>query len=400
MESRLLEIARSVYPDAVKDRRWLHQHPELSYQERETARYIAGRMREIGLEPETGIGGHGVRVVVRGKHPGPVVALRADIDALPIAEKTGLPFVSVNEGVMHACGHDVHTAMLMGAARALVKMDGDFPGTVVLIFQPAEEVGPGGAAAMIEDGVLENPDVDAIFGLHIDPLTPSGKLLFTKGPMNASSCRVQITVRGKGGHAAAPHRTIDPIVAAAQMITALQHVVSRNIAPDVPAVLSIASIHGGSEANVIPSEVQMLGTLRTRSEEVRVQMQELIERIVRGIAAAHGCEVEVNIPPGYAVVVNTDKETEIAERAARKALGEEHVGKLIPGMGGEDFSNFLKKVPGSYAKIGVAPPGDKELFPIHSPYLKVHEEAMIHGVAYWLAVAMEYLGSEVDSAGI
>lgn len=391
MSHPLLQLARSVHDDVVQDRRWLHQHPELSYEEKETAAYIAGKMEELGLEVHRNVGGHGVKVVVRGNRPGPTVALRADIDALPITEETGLPFSSVRPGVMHACGHDAHTAMLMGAARALVTLKGDFPGNIVLIFQPAEEVAPGGAIAMVQDGVLKNPDVDAVFGLHIAPFSPAGQILTAPGPVTASSDRLEIVIRGKGGHAAAPHTAVDPIPAAAQVISSLNHIVSRNVRPGEPAVVTIGAIHGGAAANVIAPEVRLSGTIRTRDDAVRDQIPKWIERAANGAASAHGCTAEVEVIRGYSVVVNAEPETELATRAAVKVLGQDLVGVLEPGMGAEDFSNFLKDVPGSFARVGVAPPGDDELYPVHNARLKVDESAFVSGVAYWLAVALDYV---------
>lgn len=390
MGHQLLKIAQEVHAEVVEDRRWLHRNPELSYEERETSEYIAKTLREIGLQPETNIGGYGVRAVIRGNRPGRTVALRADIDALPIHEETGLSFASTKPGKMHACGHDAHTAMLLGAARGFVKLDGDFAGTIVLIFQPAEEVAPGGAIKMVEDGVLKNPDVDAIFGLHIGPFLPSGHIFTAPGPINASSDRFEIIVKGKGGHAAAPHTTIDPIPASAQVIMALQHIVSRNVKPGEPAVVTVGSIHGGTVANVIEPEVRMIGTIRSRDDKVREQIPKWIERAAKGAASAHGCEATVIIEVGYPVVVNTEYEASVARRAALNVLGDEKVEDLEPSMGAEDFSNFLKEVPGAFSRVGVAPPHDDELYPAHNSRLKVDEDAFVSGVAYWLSVALEY----------
>jgi 16S rRNA G966 N2-methylase RsmD len=263
LKDRLWELAKAVHAEVVADRRWLHQHPELSYEEKESSGYIAEQLRKLGHEPQVGIGGHGVKLVLYGKRPGRTIALRADMDALPVQEETDLPFASVNPGVMHACGHDCHVAMLLGAARGLTLMEGDWTGDVVLIFQPAEEQGPGGASLMIKDGVLHNPDVEAIFGLHINPFVPAGSLGFAPGPMKAATDRFQVVVRGRGGHGASPHLTLDPIPAAAQVIQALQHVVSRNVRPGEPAVVTVGSIRGGQAANVIPSEVTLSGTIDT-----------------------------------------------------------------------------------------------------------------------------------------
>jgi amidohydrolase len=388
LKDRLWELAKAVHAEVVADRRWLHQHPELSYEEKESSGYIAEQLRKLGHEPQVGIGGHGVKLVLYGKRPGRTIALRADMDALPVQEETDLPFASANPGVMHACGHDCHVAMLLGAARGLTLMEGDWTGDVVLIFQPAEEQGPGGASLMIKDGVLHNPDVEAIFGLHINPFVPAGSLGFAPGPMKAATDRFQVVVRGRGGHGASPHLTLDPIPAAAQVIQALQHVVSRNVRPGEPAVVTVGSIRGGQAANVIPSEVTLSGTIRTMGEPLRTQIREWIKRAVHGAVAAHGCQAEVRFSSGYPAVHNDPAQTECARRAAQRILPEESIEVMESSMGGEDFAYYLEKVPGSVGRLGVAPRSG-ELYPLHSSRLRVEESALATGVAFWLALVQE-----------
>ncbi len=384
------ERLEAVFDHVVQDRRWLHAHPELSFHERETSAYIEARLREMGLSPETGIGGCGIRVVLEGRGDGRTIALRADIDALPISEETGLPFASTRSGVMHACGHDAHTAMLLGAARLLADSERSWAGNIVLIFQPAEEKAPGGAIQMIGDGVLENPKVDAIFGLHINPFGTSGTLDFEAGPITAGTDGLHIDVIGRSGHGAAPHQALDPIPAAGQIVTALQHVVSRRIAPSDQAVVSIGQIHGGQADNVIANRVTMSGTLRSIDPQLRSRLHELVPRVAQAAGAAYDCEVEVTITKGYPPVVNDPEQTELARRSALRFLPEARVGSIEPRLVGEDFAHYLTHVPGSMARLGVAPPGDDALYPVHNGRLKVEEKAMLTGVGYWMSLIDEW----------
>ncbi|MDB4897645.1 MAG: N-acyl-L-amino acid amidohydrolase, partial [Firmicutes bacterium] len=253
-KEQIWSLARAAHPFAVAARRQLHQHPELSFQEQETSAFVAAQLQELGYEIQTGLGGYGIKAVLRGGKPGKVVALRADMDALPILEETGLDFASEHPGVMHACGHDVHTATLLGTAKALKQVQAEIAGTVVLIFQPGEEVNPGGASLMIKDGVLANPQVDGIFGLHVAPGMNAGTMGFGAGAMLASPDDFVVTIIGNGGHGAAPHLGVDPVMVAAQCLTLLQQVVARNVDPFQSAVLTIGTIHGGTAPNVIPDE--------------------------------------------------------------------------------------------------------------------------------------------------
>lgn len=384
-------LARSVHPFAVEVRRHLHAHPELSYQEKETSAYVAARLTELGYTVQASIGGYGLKVVVEGGRPGPTIALRADMDALPIQEETGLPFASTRPGVMHACGHDVHTATLLATARALREIQSQLAGRVVLIFQPGEEQNPGGASLMIRAGVLENPRVDAIFGLHVWPFLETGRMTFGAGPMLAAPDEFDVVIRGKGGHGAAPHTTVDPILVAAQCITLLQQVVARNVSPFHSAVVTVGSIHGGQARNVIPAEVVFTGTVRTMAPEVQQMMPVRIEQVVRGVCEAAGATYTLRYDGGYPVLVNDAAMTEIARRAAGVALGEDHAGEMAPSMGGEDFAFFLQRAPGSFARLGSTLPGTANPSGLHTAGLMIDEACMEHGVAYYLGLVQAYL---------
>lgn len=385
-------LAQRIAPQAIAWRRHLHQHPELSFQEKETAAFVAARLREMGYEPQEGIGGYGVKAVLAGgAGPGPTLALRADMDALPIQEETGLPFASVRPGVMHACGHDVHTAVLLGAAQALRELQPRLRGHVVFIFQPGEETNPGGASLMIRDGVLENPKVDAIFGLHVFPSLPAGHMAFGAGPKLAAPDEFDLTILGRGGHGAAPHRTVDAVYVAAQVVVALQGIVSRNVDPFAPAVVTVGSIHGGSKHNIIAGEVHLQGTIRTMDPAVRDLVHRRVQEVVAGVCAAYGAEYRLRFDPGYPVLVNDPAMTELARRAAQAVLGPGKVHEMPPSMGGEDFAYFLQRVPGSFARLGAGRPGDPDPAGLHSSRLNVDEACIPTGIAYYLALALQYL---------
>lgn len=391
---QLQQLAESVWPHAVEARRHLHRNPELSFQEEQTAAYIAAQLREMGYEPQTGIGGHGVKAVLRGgRGPGPTIGLRADIDALPIQEETGLPFASCKPGVMHACGHDVHTATLLGAARALRQLQPELRGQVVLVFQPGEESNPGGASLMIRDGVLENPRIEAMFGLHVWPYEDAGIMTFGAGPMLAAPDEFEIRIAGRGGHAARPHQTVDAVYVGAQLIVALQGIVSRSVNPMQPAVLTVGALHAGSKHNIIAGEAVLQGTIRTMDEGVRELMHRRLREVCEGICAAYGATCEVAIDTGYPVLVNDAAMTEVARQAARAALGEANVKPMEAGMGGEDFAFFLQHVPGSFARLGSARPGTppQQRYGLHTPKLDIDERCMVTGVAYYLSLVRQFL---------
>ncbi len=379
---------------------WLHRHPELSFQERKTAGFVAATLRSLGYSPREGIGVgpsgeplHGVVAVLGRDRSGAALALRADLDALPLTEANGLPYTSERPGVMHACGHDAHTAMLLGAAAALKAEDERraFPGPVVLIFQPAEEVPPGGAQGMIEAGVLDDPPVGAIFGLH-QGTRDAGTFSIAAGPRNAASDGFRITIGGRGGHAAWPHRTVDPILVAAHVVVALQGIVSRQIAPRQAAVLTVGVIEGGTKENVIPEEVTLRGTVRTLDEDVREQMPGRIQTIAAGICAAFGASADVVYRRGYDVLVNDPQMSALATQAAADVVGEGRIQPAEAGMGGEDFGRYLQRVPGCFATIGAGTPEvpPDERVGGHSPRFVLDPACLTYGVAWYVAVARRY----------
>jgi amidohydrolase len=379
---------------------WLHRHPELSYQEHETAAFVAGVLRGLGYEPrqEVGLGPsgtplHGVVAVLGAGRPGPALAFRADVDALPLTEASGLPYSSERPGTMHACGHDAHTAMLLGAAAALKTQDdvAPLPGPVVFLFQPAEEVPPGGALGMIQAGVLDDPPVGAIFGLH-QGTRDVGTFSIADGPRNAASDGFRITITGKGGHAAWPHRTVDPVLVACHVVVALQGIVSRQIAPRQAAVLTVGVIEGGTKENVIPEVCTLRGTVRTLDEDVRQQMPARIKAIADGISAAFGAAAEVVYRRGYDVLINDSEMTALARGAAADVVGSERIQPAEVGMGGEDFGRYLQKVPGCFATIGAGTPETppEERVGGHSPRFVLDPACLPYGVAWYLAVARRY----------
>ena len=383
---------------------WLHRHPELSFEERQTARFISAQLRDLGYSPriEVGLSPHGtplhsVVAVLGADRPGPALALRADIDALPLTEASGLPYSSERPGVMHACGHDAHAAMLLGAAAALEQRDRvePLPGPVVFLFQPAEEVPPGGALGMVEAGVLDDPPVGAIFGLH-QGTRDAGTFSIAAGPRNAASDGFAITVTGKGGHAAWPHRTVDPILVASHLVVALQGIVSRQVAPRHAAVVTVGVIHGGTKENVIPVSVTLRGTVRTLDPEVRDQMPTRIRTMADGVCAAFGAVAEVEYRRGYDVLINDPEMSELARAAAVDVVGEPGILPAETGMGGEDFGRYLQKVPGCFATIGAGNPQVpyEERSGAHSPRFALDPAALPYGVAWYVALARRYFESQ------
>lgn len=397
----------TVTPKLVAWRRDIHAHPELSGQEARTAELVADHLRKLGLEVQTGVAGHGVVGVLKGALPGKTVALRADMDALPVAEATGLPFASkvkaIHMGketaVMHACGHDGHTAILMGVAELLSGMQPELAGTVKFIFQPAEEgfsemptdaKASWGAKAMVEQGVLDK--VDAIFGLHISPLLPVGAVGYRSGPMLAGADDVRIKIIGKQTHGAMPWGGIDPIVASAQVVTALQPIVSRQL--DIskePVVLSIGAINGGNRGNIVPDTVEMLGSLRTFDEAMRSEAKQRITTTAQNIAGASGAKAEVVFGPvAYPVTINPAPLTEASLPALRTATGGKVM--LIPKVSGsEDFSEFQNRVPGFFYILGAMPVGKVPAAPNHSPEFDFDEDALPVGVRTLSTLTLDFL---------
>ena len=351
MSDRLKERIQHLLPSTIETRHFLHRHPELSDHEAETAALVARRLTDIGLEPRTGVGGHGVAADIVGCAPGAVIALRADMDALPIQEETGLPYASVNPGVMHACGHDGHTAIMLAVAEILVEEMRTRPGTVRLLFQPAEET-VGGATRMIRDGAMDG--VDAVVALHGWRHLPIGHIGVMAGPSMAGADVFDITVRGRGAHAAYPHQSSDPIVTAARIVTALQTIVSRETDPLDPAVLTVARISGGTAYNIIPDTAHLAGTVRTLSRGVADRIEAAIRRIAAGECAAADANSDVVYHHGSPPVVNDPAIVELIREAARASVGPEAVTDLLrPSMGAEDFAYMLEAAPGAMYRLGI-----------------------------------------------
>lgn len=387
----ILQLAHATDEDVLAARRHIHQHPELSFQEQETAAFVAGRLRAFGYEPRTGIGGHGVKAVLYGARPGKTVALRADMDALPLREQPNVPFASVNAGVMHACGHDSHTAMLLGAAQALRPLAERMAGNVVFIFQPAEELPPGGAKPMIEAGVLDDPKVDYVFGLHQGTTLDVGMMAVAGGPRSASADTFYISFAGPGGHAAMPHSTVDVVAAAGQAITAIHQIVSRHLPAQQPVVITIGQIHGGTKSNIVPELVTMSGTVRCFDERIRQEIPNRIRTMIDAAAAMFGATAELRYELGYPVLVNDDEMAKVAHRAAARVVGEEHVLRPEPIMPAEDFSYFLQRAPGAFASLGVGTPGSTIRGASHSPSFFLDEHALPIGVAYYISLVGDLL---------
>jgi amidohydrolase len=373
--------------DVVLIRRDLHMHPELGFEEHRTASIVAARLRHLGYDVFEHIGKTGVVGVVRGQQPGRTIMLRADMDALPIAEETAHPYRSQFEGKMHACGHDGHVAILLGAAALIADGRDNLAGTVCLVFQPAEE-GQGGARAMIEDGLFERFGIERAYGLHLSSKYPSGILGFRDGPMYASSDSIEIEVQGIGGHGSAPHDAVDPIYTSANFITALQQIVTRQIDPLEPAVVTIGSIHGGTIHNVIPRTCHMLGTVRTFSEGVRQRMSERIERVLRSCCDASGAQYAFRYIDRYPVTANDGDQTRYAASLARTLLGDHAVVEAAQLMGAEDFSFYAQRVPACFYTLGVQS-GEHTAHPHHSSLFDIDERALPTGVAMMAALAFD-----------
>ena len=383
-----------ILPGVVADRRHLHQNPELAFEEHETARFVTERLEALGVEDiRTGVGKTGVTGLIRGgKGGGKVVMLRADMDALPIDEENDVDYKSTVGGKMHACGHDAHTAMLLGSARVLMGIRDQFAGTVKLLFQPAEEVPPGGAIEMIKDGALEDPHVDAVFGLHVAAELPAGMIGVKVGVASAGSDRFRITIKGKGGHAARPNVAIDPVVVGAHIVTALQTLVSRETDPTKAAVVTVGSIVSGEAFNVIPDTAEIKGTVRTLDPDVRELMAKRLPEVADGVGRAMRADVDVWYFQGYPSMVNDEAMTEIVRDAATDVVGAENVVDTPVGMGGEDFARFLEERPGSFFRVGTQNEERNIVFGHHHPRFDVEEEGMGAGIATTVETVLRYLG--------
>ncbi len=370
-------------------RRHLHAHPELSYNEYLTAKYIAGHLESFGLSIATGIGGTGLVSLIEGKHPTRrTVALRADMDALPISEANDVPYKSTIPGVMHACGHDVHTASLLSSARILNTLKDRFEGTVKLIFQPGEEKNPGGASLMIRDGVLENPRPQSIIGQHVMPLIPVGKIGFREGMYMASCDEIYLTVKGKGGHGAAPELTVDPIVISSHIIVALQQIISRNASPKQPTVLTFGKISGQGATNIIPDEVTIAGTFRAMDETWRSDALVKIKKMAESMAEGMGGKCHVEISRGYPYLENDPALTRRIRMAAEQYVGKENIVDLDITLGAEDFSYYSQIVPASFYRLGTRNEAKGITAYVHTPTFDIDEEALgiAPGLMAWMAI--------------
>lgn len=371
------DTARRNAPEIIACRRWLHAHPELSQQETGTMNYVADQLRSFGLQPRTGIGGTGCMAMLRGGHEPDsyCVALRADYDALPLTEQTGLPFASENPGVMHACGHDMHTSSLLGAAKILCSLREELHGSIMLIFEPSEEKYPGGARMMMEDGLFSEVTPNEIYGFHCLPEMDYGYVGMRKGKYMASTDELYWTVKGRGGHGATPQLSVDPILIACHIVVALQQVVSRNASPLMPTTLSMGRIIGEGRTNIIPDEVKMEGIIRTFDEQWRLEAHDKIRRISQGIAEAMGGSCDLFIDYGYPFVVNDDACTQQVHDNAVAYLGEDKVQWIDMRMTSEDFAFFAQKIPACYYRIGIHTPGTP-FSNLHRPTLMVDERAI------------------------
>jgi hippurate hydrolase len=394
----LLDEAAGVLPEVVELRRRIHRHPELGLELPQTQRAVLDSLADLPLAVRTGTALTSVVADLEGgRGDGPTILLRGDMDALPMPEDTGVEFASEIDGTMHACGHDAHTAMLAGAARVLTARRDDFAGTVRFMFQPGEE-GFHGARFMIEEGVLEAPHVDAVFGLHVTPNAPSGVISSRSGPIMAAPDVIDIVVRGKGGHASSPYLANDPMPVAAEIVTALQVFATRRIDTFDPVVVTITKIRAGTTSNVIPEAVVMQGTLRSVSERSRRKALQGIERIVHHVAAAHEMDATFTHEDGYPVTINDHRFVQFAKRVTTRLLGEQaYVEMPAPVMGAEDFSYLLQQRPGAFAFLGVCPNGDKptEAHACHSNRMTIDESALRNGVGMYCATALAFLDGEL-----
>jgi amidohydrolase len=380
LKEKIRLLAKQYAPETIEIRRHLHAHPELSYKEFQTSAFVQEKLKSLGIPFEikatTGVIG-----IIQGKNPEKrVIALRADMDALPIKEENAVPYKSLNEGIMHACGHDAHTSILLGASKILKELKSEWEGTIKLIFQPGEEKNPGGASLLIQEGVLHNPRPQAIFGLHVHPGLETGKFSFRAGPSMASADEIYITVRSKGGHAATPHLTVDTVLVASHIVVALQQVISRNKNPFSPSVLTISSIQGGYTTNVIPSEVKLMGTFRAMDETWRFQAHGLIQQICRGIAQGMGAEIDVLVDVGYPVVNNDEKLYHLVRGKAGEFAGNENILETEVRMGSEDFGYYTKEIPGCFYRLGVMNVARGITSGVHTPTFNIDESAIEKGM--------------------
>jgi amidohydrolase len=389
LQQKIKDLAKQYAPEFIEVRHHLHAHPELSYQEFETSKFVQQKLSEYDIPFEvkatTGVIG-----LIKGKNPDSrIIALRGDMDALPINEQNHVSYKSTNPGVMHACGHDVHTTCLLGAARILSETKNDWEGTIKLIFQPGEEKNPGGASLLIKEGVLDNPKPQGIFALHVNPQLEVGKLSFRSGKVMASADELYITIKSKGGHAAAPQLTVDTILVASHLIIALQQVISRNNNPLSPSVLSVTSFQGGFTTNVIPSEVKLMGTFRAMDEGWRFKAHDIIRKLSTELVHSMGAELDLHIDVGYPTVYNNEQLNDVARKIAAQYIGADKVEETEIRMGAEDFGYYSQQIPGCFFRLGTGNKTKGITAGVHTPHFNIDEDAIEIGIGMmaWLGAS-------------
>jgi len=393
LQDEIKQIAKQVHNKVIDTRRHLHKHPELSFKEFETSAFIKNRLDKIGILWQT-MANTGIVAMIKGDQPSEqVIALRADIDALPIKETNEVEYISANNGIMHACGHDVHTSSLLGTAEILQAVKNKFGGTVKLIFQPGEEKLPGGASLMIKEGVLENPAPGAILGQHVFPNIEAGKIGICKGKFMASMDDIFVTVRGKGGHGAQPHQNVDPVIISAHILTALQQVVSRMANPDIPSVLSFGKVIADGTINIIPDEVYMEGTFRTIDENWRTEAHTRMKKMATGIAESMGATCEFNIVRGYPYLINNERLTEEVRIFAEEYLGKENVIDTPIWMASEDFASYSQMISSCFYLLGVANKQKEISSSLHTSSFNIDEEALVLSTGLMAYLAVKQLGN-------
>ncbi len=381
------QLVRELKDRVINIRRDLHRIPETAYTEKKTSAYVADYLNNLGLEVQTGIAQYGVIGLMKTDRPGPTLMIRADMDALPLKEDTGLPFASEHEGVMHACGHDAHMAMVLGAATVLNKIKNELKGNIKFLFQPAEE-GPGGAKPMIEAGVMENPKVDYSFGCHVWPDIPEGTIGVRPGPFMAAMDRFDIKIKGRGGHGAMPHVCVDALEVGTQVVSAFQRIVSRHMDPLEPTVVTVGTFHAGTAFNIIPAEAELSGTTRTFNQDTWNTWESRVEKVVRGVCESMGVDFELKYSQGYPVTINDESAAEVVRRCAEKVVGEDRVVMPQKTMGGEDFAFYLQKSKGCFFALGV---GREGAVPVHNQQFDFNEEVLLLGMQTHCQVGLELL---------
>ncbi|MCS7075368.1 MAG: M20 family metallopeptidase [Bacteroidia bacterium] len=392
IRQKIQYLAEELLTETIQNRRYLHAHPELSFQEKNTSTFVQQKLQAQNIPFQANVGGYGIVAYIQGKNPTQkVIALRADMDALPITEANQTEYTSQNVGVMHACGHDAHTANLLSVAAILNKLKTEFEGTVKLIFQPAEEKIPGGASLMIQEGVLENPKPQAIIGQHVMPLIETGKVGFRAGKYMASADEIYVTIQGKGGHGAQPHQCIDPVLIASHIIVALQQIVSRNAPPTIPSVLTFGKVIANGATNVIPNQVYMEGTFRTMDEKWRAEAHQKMKSMAEGMAQAMGAKCEFNIVKGYPVLYNHEALTNNVKEYAIEYLGKENVIDLDLWMAAEDFAYYTHQIPGCFYRLGTRNEQKGIISNLHTPTFDIDEQALQIGVGLMAYITIKCL---------